>query len=150
MGIPDGAHTHGSGGGLGTAVLVLVGAALAVKLAGPVVAAAAALLHILLIAVVVILGLAGAGLAGLLAFRVRRRLDSAARTVSPRASLRCGPPSPLPPPRPEIEAPRRAPGPPGELHLHFHGVSAEDVAAILAHQDRPRPEVDRPGPPHVP
>jgi hypothetical protein len=33
MGIPDGAHTHGSGGsGLGTAVLVLIGAVLAVKL----------------------------------------------------------------------------------------------------------------------
>ena len=39
MGISDGAHTHG-GGGLGTAVLVLAGAALAVKLAGPIVAAA--------------------------------------------------------------------------------------------------------------
>jgi hypothetical protein len=41
MGIPDGAHTHGSGGGIGAAVLVIVGAALALKLAGPVVAAGA-------------------------------------------------------------------------------------------------------------
>ena len=47
---PDGAHTHGSGGsGLGRALLVLLGAALAVNLAGPVVAAAAELLRVLLI-----------------------------------------------------------------------------------------------------
>jgi hypothetical protein len=49
--IPDGAHTHGSGGsGLGPAVLVLVGAALAVKLAGPVLGAVSELVHMLLIA----------------------------------------------------------------------------------------------------
>jgi hypothetical protein len=37
-------------------------------------------------------------------------------------------PPPLPAPqRPAIEAPR-------ELHLHFHGVTAEDVAAIIAMQ----------------
>ena len=51
----DGAHTHGSGGsGLGTAVLVLAGAALAVKLAGPIVAAAAELVWVLAIVVAVI------------------------------------------------------------------------------------------------
>jgi hypothetical protein len=33
-------------------------------------------------------------------------------------------------PRPAIEAPR-------QVHLHFHGVSAEDVAAII---ERHRPE----------
>jgi hypothetical protein len=49
MGIPDGAHTHGSGGsGLGTALLVLVGAALAVKAAPVVLGAAAELLHVVL------------------------------------------------------------------------------------------------------
>ena len=37
-----------------------------------------------------------------------------------------------------------------QFHLHFHGVSAEDVAAILARQDLPQPEVNQPGPPHVP
>jgi hypothetical protein len=36
-----------------------------------------------------------------------------------------------------------------QFHLHFHGVSAEDVAAILARQDLPWPEVNQPGPPHV-
>ena len=33
-----------------------------------------------------------------------------------------------PPPRPAIEHPR-------EVHLHLHGVSAEDIAAILARRD---------------
>jgi hypothetical protein len=73
MGHPDGAHTHGSGGsGLGTAVLVVIGAALAVKLAGPVLDAAAELLHVLLIAAGVIVGVGAANLVGLLAWRWRR------------------------------------------------------------------------------
>jgi len=41
------------------------------------------------------------------------------------------------PQRPAIEAPRP------EVHLHFHGVTAEDVSAILARQDLPRPELNR-------
>jgi hypothetical protein len=66
MGHPDGAHTHGhsGGSGLGTAVLVVIGAALAVKLAGPVLDAAAELLRVLLIAAGVIVGVGGASLVG--------------------------------------------------------------------------------------
>jgi hypothetical protein len=42
-------------------------------------------------------------------------------------------PEPVPAPRrPAVEAPRP------ELHLHFHGVTAEDVAAILADVNRDR------------
>ena len=91
MGHPDGAHTHGSGGsGLGTAVLVVIGAALAVKLAGPVLDAAAELLHVLLIAAGVIVGVGAASLVGLLAWRWRRGND-AARAMPPRRRWR-GPP----------------------------------------------------------
>jgi hypothetical protein len=36
------------------------------------------------------------------------------------------------------------------LHLHLHGVSAEDVAAIIAWENLPRPEVNLPSPPRVP
>jgi hypothetical protein len=69
---PDGAHTHGSGGsGLGTAVLVVVGAALAVKLAGPVLGAVGALVHVLLIAAAIILGVGAVGLLAFVAYRVR-------------------------------------------------------------------------------
>jgi hypothetical protein len=74
MGIPDGAHTHGSGGnGLGTAVLVLLGAALAFKVAGPVAAAVGELVHILLNAVAVIVGVAAVGLVAFIVYRLRRR-----------------------------------------------------------------------------
>jgi hypothetical protein len=84
MGHPDGAHTHGSGGsGLGTAVLVVIGAALAVKLAGPVLDAAAELLRVLLIAAGVIVGVGAASLVGLIAWRWRSRKD-AARAMPPR------------------------------------------------------------------
>jgi hypothetical protein len=130
MGIPDGAHTHGSGGsGLGTALLVLVGAALAVKLAGRAVAAVGELVHVLLIVVVVIGGVGAAGLVAFITWRWRRTRIDAARAISPlspevaRAASLLGP-------RPAIERPT-------EVHLHLHGVSAEDIAAVLARrQDR--------------
>ena len=69
MGIPDGAHTHGSGGGgLGPVLLVI----LAVALLGPAAAAAGALLYLLVIVVAVIGGLALAAALALVAFRVHR------------------------------------------------------------------------------
>jgi hypothetical protein len=137
MGIPDGAHTHGSGGsGLGTAVLVVIGAALAVKLAGPVLDAAAELLRVLLIAAGVIVGVGAASLVGLIAWRWRSR-KAAARAMPPRPLVaRAAPPllqarrAGEPPAAPQRE-------PPGGLHLHFHGLDAEDVAAILDRQDDP-------------
>jgi transposase len=49
-------------------------------------------------------------------------------------------------PAPQRRAIERAP----EIHLNLHGVSAEDIAAILARGTLPGPEVNRPGPPHVP
>jgi hypothetical protein len=129
MGHPDGAHVHGhgsGGGGLGTAVLVLVAAALAVRVAGPVLSAAAGLVHILLIAAAVILGLAGAGVVALIALRLRRMRPDMTRVVHR-----------ITPAPPRAAAGRTAPqaiGPAPEVHVHhhWHGVSAEDVAAILA------------------
>ncbi len=138
MGIPDGAHTHGSGGsGIGTAVLVVIGAALAVKLAGPVLDAAAELLRVLLIAAGVIVGVGAASLVGLIAWRWRSRKD-AARAMPPRTLVARAAP-PLPQARRTAElpaAPQREP--PGGLHLHFHGLDAAQVAAIIARQQEGR------------
>jgi hypothetical protein len=137
MGHPDGAHTHGSGGsGIGTAVLVVIGAALAVKLAGPVLDAAAELLRVLLIAAGVIVGVGAASLVGLIAWRWRSQKD-AARAMPPRTLVaRAAPPLPQARRAGELPAaPQREP--PGGLHLHFHGLDAEDVAAILNRQDDP-------------
>jgi hypothetical protein len=138
MGIPDGAHTHGSGGsGLGTAVLVVIGAALAVKLAGPVLDAAAELLRVLLIAAGVIVGVGAASLVGLIAWRWRSRKD-AARAMPPRTLVARAAP-PLPQARRTAELPRRARRePPGGLHLHFHGLDAAQVAAIIARRQEGR------------
>ena len=158
MGHPDGAHTHGSGGsGLGTAVFVLIGAALAVKAAPAVLSAAAELLHALIIMTAVIVGVGAAGLVGLLTWRWRRTRLAAARAMPPLPSKLARAAQPLPQARRALPQARRATGlpaalqnePPGGLHLHFHGVSAEDVAAILA-RDLPQPDVNRHKPPHVP
>jgi Protein of unknown function (DUF2637) len=50
--------------------------------------------------------------------------------------LRAAPPLPQARRNPELPAP---PGRdlPGGIHLHFHGVSAQDIAAILRSQDGP-------------
>jgi len=134
MGHPDGAHTHGSGGsGLGTAVLVVIGAALAVKLAGP-----------------------GPGRRRRTALRFANRrggncgrwccqpggpdrlavalAEDAVRAMPPRTLVaRAAPPLPQArraaglPAAPQRETP-------GGLHLHFHGLDAAQVAAIIARE----------------
>ena len=71
MSIPDGAHRHG--GGLGTAVLVIVGAALTVKVAPVVLAAVAEIVRVVLIVAVVIVGVGATAGIGFLA-RWRRVL----------------------------------------------------------------------------
>jgi hypothetical protein len=124
MGIPDGAHTHGSGGGgLGTTVLVIVAAALAVKYAAPVAAAAISLVNVVLIAVAVVAGIGVITAAGVLVYRRRHPRElppvQVQATVLPK-------PHPLPPARQAIEQ---------HVHHHWHGVTAEQVAAILRQQE---------------
>jgi hypothetical protein len=118
----------GGGGGLGTVVLVILAAAVL----GPAVAAAVAeLLHLLVIVAVILAAVAGAGLAGLAALRVHRwRTGGPARV-----------PLLAPPPWRPVQAPtvaRQVTGrPPPAIehhHVHFHGISAEDVAAVIARE----------------
>jgi hypothetical protein len=133
MGIPDGAHTHGSGGGgLGTAVLVVLAAAAVVKLAGPVLAAVGELVHLALIVAGVIVGVGAMGLVGMLAWRWRRPRQTAARAMPPLPTKVARAARPLPQARPARVLPaERQRELPAEVHLHLHGVSAEDVAAII-------------------
>jgi hypothetical protein len=129
MGHGDGAHTHGGGGsGLGELLVIL----LAVALLGPAVAAAVAeLVHVLLIVAGVIVGVGAAGLAGLLAWQLRRTRVDAARAMPPRTLVARAAP-PLPQARRAGELPA-APQhePPGGLHLHFHGVDPANVAELI-------------------
>jgi len=127
MGHPDGAHTHGGGGFDPMPILIIIGA---IAVAGPVAAAAVELLHILLIAVVVILSLGAVGLAAVIAFRVHRwRAGGTTRVSLPAPTAARAVQAPREP-RPAIERPQ-------EVHLHLHGVSAEEIAAILRRQDQP-------------
>jgi hypothetical protein len=97
----------------------------------------AELVHVLLIMAGVVVGAGAAGLVGLLAWRLRRTRVGAARTMPPLPSkmARAAQPFPLPQARRAAElptAPQREP--PGGLHLHFHGLDAAQVAAIIARQ----------------
>jgi hypothetical protein len=134
MGHPDGAHTHGSGGGscLGAALLVILGAALFINAAPVLLGAAAELLHVFLIVAGVVVGTGAAGVVGLLIWRWRRKRLTAARAghalqgaVHPLPAVARAA-QPLPKRRHAIERPA--------VHLHFHGVNAEDVAAIICQQ----------------
>jgi hypothetical protein len=71
--IPDRAHTDGSGGSnLGMAVLVVLGAAFAVRLAGPVLAAAAEVVYVIGIVVAATAGGAAVAFMVAQAWRWRR------------------------------------------------------------------------------
>jgi hypothetical protein len=118
---PSGAHTHPEMGGWGSGNgwLVILGAIALAAIAGPAVHAIRDLVMVVAITMAVVL--AAAGTAAVLTYRVRRR-DARALTRRGTRAL----------PIPEHRALGRA----QEVHLHFHEVSAEDVAAIIARHDK--------------
>jgi hypothetical protein len=133
MGHPDGAHTHGGGGFDPMPILIIIGA---IALAGPVAAAAAELLHLLVIVLAVLAAVVGVGVVAYVAFRVSRkgqetpRLAYRATVAPPRTSVA------RPEPRPSIG--QQAPAIEQHVHHHWHGVTAEDVAAIIRRQEEGR------------
>jgi hypothetical protein len=127
MGHPDGAHTHGGGGSgaLGELAVIIVAAAAVAAVAVPLINAITSLLEVLAVIVAALAVAGSAGLVLLLRYQGRRArantaaVVSPARAVPPRAAETLSAAQ-----RPAIEAKR-------ELHIHLHGVSAEDVAAIV-------------------
>jgi hypothetical protein len=129
--------TDDGGGGLGIVVLVIVAAAVL----GPAVAAAAAavgaavaeLVHIVLIVGAILLGLGATAVAALAGVRVWRwhAARPLPREPAPppwRAEVTAPEPRQIPSePPPAIEAPR-------QVHLHFHGVDAAEVAELIRRQ----------------
>lgn len=113
MGRPDGAHTHGHGGGgfdpgvLGVIALAVVVAAVV----GPMVAA---LIHILIM-VATVIGVTVLAGGGFLLWHSRHAL--AARAARPLT-------------RPTVTA-LPADSPRGEIHLHFHGVDPAEVSGVI-------------------
>lgn len=118
--------TESSGAGaLAVLAVVLIVAIIGAAVARPVIDAVTELVRVLLIAAAV---LAGTAVAGGIAYVVWRRRHP--RPIGTR-------------PAPFISAAqlraiqgRSAPRqlPPAEQHIHFHGVSADDIAAIIASQ----------------
>jgi MFS family permease len=118
-------RTTSSGSGLGTAILVIVVAALAVSAAPAVAGAAASLITAALWTVGIVAAAAVTGGAAYAVYRWRhpRRelpLQAQATIVRPAAAQ-------LPPAAP--------PAIENHVHHHWHGVSAEEVAAILRRQE---------------
>jgi hypothetical protein len=106
------------------------------------------LLRLVPIVMGVIVGVGATALAALLARRWRDRKTSAARAMPPIRQKMVRAASPLPQARRPDALPSETAGElPGGLHLLFHGVSLEDIAAILSRQTLPGPEVNRPGSP---
>ena len=110
--------------------------ALAVKAAPAFLGAAAELLHVVLIVAGVIVGVGAAGLLDLLIWRGPHPAGRGPRQAPLQGALyplhgvtRAA--QPLPKSQPALERP-------SDIHLHPHGVSAEDIAALLArHEDGP-------------
>jgi membrane protein implicated in regulation of membrane protease activity len=116
---PSGAHTHPEmGGGGGNGWLVIFGAIALATIAGPAAHAIRDLIMVLAITVAAVVAVAAT--AAVLTYRARHR-DTRTLTQRDMRAL----------PTPGQQALGRA----QEIHLHFHGVSAEDVAAIIAWQD---------------
>jgi apolipoprotein N-acyltransferase len=117
-------QTTDSGGGL-TVPLAIGAAVLAVAVAGPVAAAVTAVAQALVITIAALAAVAVLAGAALLVYRVRQGQRSAPLRVRlvPPVTRQAAQPLPAPQ-QPAIERP-------AEIHLHLHGVSADDIAAIL-------------------
>ena len=145
----DGAHTHGHGGGLGVAVAIGAGAMLAIGVAE----AIAKVLPYLLAGIGVIAGLWAASwiTRAVLAYRQQQAVWHGEVTGTARDGLRDR----------EIAALRQAvedlharlaarqdfgdrPGLERHEHVHFHGLAAEQIAAVLTARQHARPQ-DRGG-----
>jgi hypothetical protein len=87
----------------------------------------AELVYVLAIVAAAITGGAAVALIGIAASRWRRWRLAAARAEVPTALLPLRAAQPLPHSRRAIERPR-------EVHLHLHGVSAAELAAIIRQQ----------------
>jgi hypothetical protein len=100
-----------------------------------VLAAVAELLHVLMIAAGVIVGIGVAAVAGLACVAVAQLEGKRGPHHAPLLTkvVRAAPPLPQAPRARELPAKSQRELP-GGLHLHFHGVKAEDIAAILVRE----------------
>jgi hypothetical protein len=143
--VTDGAHTHGhGGGGLGAAVAVVAGAILAISLAE----AIARVLPWVLGGVAAIAGLWAAGWVTrtVLAYRCQQAAWHAEVTGAAHDRPRDREIAALRQAVDDLHArladslePQARPGLERHEHVHFHGLAAEQIAAVLAARQQARP-----------
>jgi hypothetical protein len=148
--VKDGAHTHGHGsGGLGAAMAVVAGAVLIISLAE----AIAKVLPWVLAGVAVIAGLWAAGwiTRTMMIYRCQQAAWHAEVTGTARDGLRDREIAALRQALQDLHArlaarpePQERPGLERHEHVHFHGLAAEQIAAVLAARQHARPQ-DRDG-----
>jgi hypothetical protein len=147
--VTDGAHTHGHGSGLGAAMAVVAGAVLAIGVAE----AIARMLPYVLAGVAVIAGLWAAGwiTRAVLAYRCQQAAWHGEVTGAANAALRDREIAALWQAVEDLHARLSAradfgdrPGLERHEHVHFHGLAAEQIAAVLAARQHP-PGQDRGG-----
>jgi hypothetical protein len=144
--VKDGAHTHGhGGGGLGAAAAVVAGVVLTISLAEVI----ARLLPWVLAGVAVIAGLWAAGwiTRTVLAYRCQQAAWHAEVTGTARDGLRDREIVALRQAVQDLHArlaartePQERPGLERHEHVHFHGLAAEQIAAVLAARQHSRPQ----------
>jgi hypothetical protein len=121
--------TDSGGGGIGAALGVIGAVLLVAAIAGPVVAAVAVLARLVVIIVIAAVALAAIGGGAAIVLRLRH---GPPRAPQPRVYGSRSVHAMQDRPEPRALPARQ------ELHLHFHGVGAEDVAVIIADQERRR------------
>jgi hypothetical protein len=144
--VKDGAHTHGhGGGGLGVAAAIGAGAVLAIGAAE----AIARVWLYLVVAVAVIAGLWAAGWITrvVLAYRCQQAAWHSEVTGAARADVRDREIAALRQAVADLHArlaaradSRERPALERHEHVHFHGLAAEQIAAVLAARQHARPD----------
>jgi hypothetical protein len=143
--VRDGAHTHGHGGGLGAAVVIVAGVVLAIAMAE----AIARVLPYVLAGVAVIAGLWAAGwiTRAVMAYRSEQAAWHAEVTGAAYADPRDREIAALRQAVQDLHAGLAARPESSERlglerheHVHFHGLAAEQIAAVLAARQHARPD----------
>jgi len=119
MGVPDGAHTHGGGGGLADLVLLGIG----VVLVGPAVTAAlVALVHVLFVVAAAVAAVATGGVVAFGVWRWRHPVTAPWERGELSAAVR--------PPLPRREPQAISQG--QHLHIHLAGLPEDAQAEVLS------------------
>jgi hypothetical protein len=129
--------TDSGGSGAGGAAAVVVIAIIVAAAAAPLINALAELIRVLAITVAIMAAVALAAAVLGLAARRRRPAPYRAEVLAPYVTPAAPQAVHEHPARLQLEQPR-------EIHLHFHGLSSKDIAAIHSQHGQPTAEQERP------